>query len=119
MNKLDFTPEQRQEYREKARAYKELKKEQAVNLKQDWMDKNHWTQLASSFGVRLPVYYQGPEQASKYLRRMCKQLNVNLDTYIESTGCRSLKELVSLNPNYPAYAFVGMFLEYINEINVD
>ena len=114
-NLPELTKEQRQEFLEKAKASKQLKRDKALSLNQNLKDKDHWTALASSFGVRLPVYYIGPDEASKYLKRIAKKLDVNIEEYIESTGYDNIKQLSLANPTYPCYAICGLFLEWIDE----
>lgn len=114
MNKLDFTEEQREEHREKTKATLAAKVEAAKNLKDDFMDKPHWNMLASKYGVRLPRYYI-PGSEYKYVKRTCNKLGFELSEYIETTGCKTLKELVQINPTLPSYAIIGGVLEWWDE----
>lgn len=101
-------------YREQAVAARLKKKEEASFLKQDWEDMPHWKELASKYNVRLPTYYQ-PATETKYLKRLLKHLGVDQSEYLEACGVASVKELVSLNPTYPAYVECGLLLEYYDE----
>lgn len=101
-------------YREQAVAARLRKKEEASLLDQDWEDMPHWRELASKYNVRLPTYYQ-PSTETKYLKRLLKQLGVDQSEYLEACGVASVKELVSLNPTYPAYVECGLLLEYYEE----
>lgn len=53
----NITPEQRAEMMEKAKLSKLAKKEAGKDLKQDFMDENHFRALASRYGIRLPASY--------------------------------------------------------------
>lgn len=84
------------------------------NLKLEWADEKHWKFLAQSYGVRLPAYYH-PSSDTKYARRLVKKLGGDLNEYLEYSGCRTLKELASLNPTQNAVAFCGFILEWWHE----
>lgn len=85
------------------------------NLKLDWEDLPHWKSLASKYKFRLPSYYQ-PGTETKYLKRLMKHCNIDMNAYLESCGVRTVKELVWLNPTHPAVAFCGYGLEYVDEV---
>ena len=90
------------------------KKLDNAHLKSDFSDLPHWKELASKYGVRLPSYYI-PSKETKYLRRLFKKVEMDIQEYLEYCGVSTLKQLVKLNPNYPAYAELGLALEYIDE----
>lgn len=110
----NLTPEQRQELRAKAAQSREDKKKAGEHLKQDWVDEAYMRGLASEFNIRLPASYV-PNIETKYLRRVAKKLNIDLNAYVEACGVKNLKELVSLNPDHPAYVEVCHMLEYYKE----
>ncbi|MGI0077866.1 MAG: hypothetical protein ACREAU_10765 [Nitrosopumilaceae archaeon] len=112
MNHLsDITDEQRKQNLELAKQAREAKKEAAHHLKTEYSDMNYWKTLASKYNVRLPVYYQ-PFAETKYLKRAAKMLGVDIQEYVESCGCKTLKEYASLNITWTAQASVGLFLEW-------
>ena len=90
------------------------KKLDNAHLKNDFNDLPHWKELASKYGVRLPSYFQ-PNTETKYLRRLFKKVEMDIQEYLEACGVSTLKQLVKLNPNYPAAAEYGLALEYIDE----
>ena len=100
--------------KEKAKLAVQQKKEANAHLKNDFSDLPHWKELASKYGVRLPSYYI-PCKETKYLRRLFKKVEMDIQEYLEYCGVSTLKQLVKLNPNYPAYAELGLALEYIDE----
>lgn len=102
----------------KAQAAIAEKKQANAHLKQDFSDLPHWKELASKYGVRLPSYYQ-PSTETKYLRRLFKKLNLDINEYIEACGVKGIKSLVNMNTNYPAWAEIGLALEYIDERGLD
>lgn len=120
MKKLAFTDEERQLHREKTKETLSAKIEAAKNLQNDFMDKPYWNMLASKYGIRLPRYYI-PGSEYKYVKRTCSKIGFELSEYIETTGCRTLKELVQINPTLPSYAIIGGVLEWWDEkqSNVD
>lgn len=94
------------------------KKEDGKLLKQDFLDLPVWKELASKYSFRLPAYYQ-PNTESKYIKRLFKHVGADLSAYLEDCGVKSVKSLVKLNENWPAYAEVGIALEYIDGLNLD
>ena len=90
------------------------KKLDNAHLKNDFSDLTHWKELASKYGVRLPRYYI-PSSETKYLKRLFKKVEMDIQEYLNACGVSTVKQLVKLNPNYPAAAEVGLALEYIDE----
>ena len=85
------------------------------HLDLDWGDdEKHWKSLGKLYNVRLPAYYHSSEE-TKYARRLIKKLGGDMNEYLEYSGCRTLKELVNLNPTHNAVAFCGMLLEWWHE----
>lgn len=108
----NLTDEQRKELREKSRLTKEAKKKAGENLYQDFGDDlTHWRSLASKAGVRLPASYIVNSEI-KYVRRVAAKLDIDLKEYLEACGASNLKQLAKMNPSYPAYAEVGILLEW-------
>lgn len=115
-NKLsNITPEQRAEYLEQGRIARQEKITWAKdNLKLDYTDENHWKSLASKYNVRLPAYYHS-NSSVKYVKRMAKAVGADILEYVEAMGCKSLSEMVKLNPKQNAVAMCGLFLEWHHE----
>ncbi len=110
----NLTREQRQELRAKAAQSREDKKKAGEHLKKDWADEAHMRGLASEYGIRLPSSFI-PNTEIKYLRRVAKKLNINLNAYVEACGVKNLKQLVALNPDTPAWVEVCHMLEVYKE----
>lgn len=107
-------PRDMSQYRAQAVAARLAKQEAAKSLKQDFSDIQHWKELASKHGVRLPSYVH-PNTETKYLRRLFNKTEMDIKEYLDACGVSTLKKLVALNPNYPAFAECGIALEYIDE----
>lgn len=107
-------PRDMSQYKEQAAASKLAKQEAAKSLKNDFADMNTWKELASKHGVRLPIY-TAPWTETKYLKRTMKKLGVEPKEYLEACGVTTIKQLVQLNTNTPAYMEVGMLLEWVEE----
>lgn len=108
----NLTPEQRLEMREKAKASKAAKKLFAEdNLKTSWQDENHWRELASRIGFRLPTSYI-PCSETKHLKRLLKVCNIDVKDWAEIEGYSSLRGFGVDNPEIPAYVRCGLVLEY-------
>lgn len=107
-------PRDMSQYREQAKASRLAKQEAAKSLKQDFADINTWKELASKHGVRLPSYVH-PNTETKYLRRLFSKTEMDIKGYLNACGATTLKKLVAMNPDYPAYAEYGLALEWIDE----
>lgn len=103
------------EQREQAKQTREAKKLLAEQtLKLEYADENHWTALASKYSVRLPVYYQ-PSSEIKYVRRVAKKLNIDINDFLASTGYSNVKSLALANPTWTARAICGILLEFYDD----
>ena len=107
-------PRDMSQYREQAKASRLAKQEAAKSLKQDFADMNTWKELASKYGVRLPSY-TAPWTETKYLKRAMKKLGVEPKEYLEACGVTTIKKLVEMNSDTPAYMEVGLLLEWYDE----
>lgn len=105
-----LTPEERLITQQKAQESRDAKKVFAEeNLKLDWQDENFWRASAASLGVRLPQRF---DVGSKAVKKIAKKLGVDLNEFLATTGCSTLKELVELNPTFPSFALCGLVIEY-------
>lgn len=115
----EITQELRQEYLAQAKLAKQDKVKWAKeHLKLEYADERHWKSLASSYNLRLPQKYT-PASSTKYVKRMAKALGIDILEYVEAMGCRTLLEMVKLNPKQNAVAFCGFFLEWHHENQTD
>lgn len=113
LNKI--TEEQRKEFRDKAAETLRLKSLWAEeNLKQDYADESYWRELASKYKVTMPRWYISAQE-TKYVSRLFRTVGVPLQGYLDSTNT-GLKEFAELNLNMPAWASVGLALEYIEGV---
>ena len=112
----DITPEQRQQYLEQGRIARQEKIKWAEeNLDMEYgEDEAEWRRLGSLYQFRLPARYHS-NQETKYIRRLFKHVDVDINLYLEDCGVKTLKELNNMNPQEPAYASVGFALEWLNE----
>ena len=104
------------EARKKAKQARADKKAYALaNLKLEWgSDKEVWKALAKKWNVLLPNAQQ-PNTELKYIKRAIDKIGkeIGIDggelllMYVDVCGCRSLKQLASLNPTFPAFVEVG------------
>ena len=109
------TPEEMEEIRLKGVEARRKKAEWAKeHLRNDFADHPLWRELAKKYDVKLPLYYE-PNTETKYLHRVFKKTGTCYKEYLEACGATSLKQLASMNPTYPAYAEVGLLLEWVDE----
>lgn len=117
-NKLgNFTPEERAANLEKARKAREQKKEAGQHLRNDFVDEPHWRANASKLGFRLAASYI-PASEGKYLRRLLKHLDRDMDWWRECTGYKNVEQFYKDNPDWPCYALQGITIDdYLEEVN--
>lgn len=116
-NKLaNLSPEQRQAMLEAAaEARKEKKAWAEEHLDLEWgTDENVWRDLCSKLGFRMPNRYTS-NQETRYIKRLFKHVDVDIQEYLDDCGVKTVKQLVALNPTYPVFAEIGFALEHLNE----
>lgn len=84
------------------------------NLYLSYLDEPTWRELSKKYSFRLPSWYQ-PASSTKYCKRLMKHLGGDMQEYIEYCGCKTLTQLVKLNPEETAVAFCGHILEWWDE----
>lgn len=107
----DFKPmtdEQRQQSKEKRISDQAWAKQ---HLKTDYADEQFWREQSSLFGIRLPMWWK-PASDTKYVRRACKKLGIEVKDFVDSTGFSNLNQFVQNNPRWSALAVVGLCIEY-------
>lgn len=117
MSNPSFTPmsqEQREEVRLKRIADQDFAKE---HLNTCYADEQFWREKASEFSIRLPMWWK-PASDTKYVRRACKKLNIEVSDFVESTGFSNLNQFVQNNPRWTALAMVGLVIEFKERVNV-
>lgn len=94
-------------------AHKASADKKAFNLanehkyKLDYMDSNHWSELASKYKVRMPAYNE--PCTPKGLRKYMKRTGVSNDVWKEHYT--SIDYFIDNNPKFVLYAAVGLMLE--------
>lgn len=110
-NFAPMSQEQREEVRLKRIDDQEYAKE---HLNTSYADEQFWRDKAPTFGLRLPLWWI-PSSETKYIRRACKKLNVDLNNFISSTGFSNLNQLVKANSRWTALGMVGLCIEFALE----
>lgn len=111
LNFIPMTEQQREEVRLKRIADQEYAKE---NLITDYKDEQFWRDSASKVGLRLPGWWI-PASETKYIRRACKKLSIDINDFIASTGFSNLNQLVKANSKWSAVGMVGLCIEFAIE----
>jgi hypothetical protein len=105
------TPEQRTENMEKARiARAEQAAQNKANehlLKLEYMDSNHWQELASKYKVRMPPYNE--PCTAKGMRKYMKRVGITNDQWKEHYT--SMEYFMANNPRFTLLACAGLMLE--------
>jgi len=110
----DFKPmtqEQREQTKFKRLADQEYARE---HLYTEYKDEGFWRDNASKVGLRLPMWWI-PGSETKYIRRACKKLNVDVNLFVGSTGFSNLNQLVKANSRWSAVGMVGLCIEFAIE----
>ena len=91
---------------------KKLNIEKGKELKQDWLDAEHWRSLASGRGYVLPQSHI--PLTSEGIERVLHDLNLDQKFFRKCFGARlTYQEFVDLNPKAPLWAFSGWVLEQL------
>ena len=91
---------------------KKLNIEKGKELKQDWLDAEHWRNLASRRGYVLPQSHI--PLMSEGIEKVLHDLNLDQKFFRKCFGARlTYQEFVDLNPRAPLWAFAGWLLEQI------
>lgn len=105
---VPMTDEQRQAVKDQRVADQEYARE---NLNISYADEQFWRDKASVFGLRLPLWWI-PSSETKYVRRACKKLGIEVADFVESTGFSNINQFVQNNPRWTALSVVGLVIEY-------
>ena len=103
-----MTDEQRQAVKDQRVADQQYARD---NLNISYADEQFWRDKASTFGLRLPLWWI-PGSETKYVRRACKKLGIEVADFVESTGFSNINQFVQNNPRWTALSVVGLVIEY-------
>ena len=84
-----------------------------IELRRDFEDAEHWSDLAKKMYVRLPIWKTPCTETS--IRKWLRRFRVDVKTYLDATGYKKITDFMEYNPDWPLRAFVGLLLEYVNE----
>lgn len=110
-NFTPITPEQREQAKQQRLIDQQYAQE---NLNISYADEQFWRDKASTFGLRMPLWWI-PSSETKYVRRACKKLNVDVNDFVTSTGFSNLNQLVKANSKWTALGMVGLCIEFALE----
>lgn len=103
------------EQRETAKVNRIIAQEYAKqHLNTSYADEQFWREKASEKGMRLPHWWI-PASETKYIRRACKKLNIDVTDFTASTGFSNLNQLVKANSKWTALGMVGLCIEFALE----
>lgn len=84
------------------------------HLYTEYKDEQFWREKASASGLRMPLWWI-PSSETKYVRRACKKLGVDINDFVASTGFSNLNQLVKANSKWTAIGMVGLCIEFALE----
>ena len=111
MSNPNFVPmnqEQREQVKLKRLADQQYASE---HLYPEYKDEQFWREQSIFFGTRLPMWWK-PASDTKYVRRACKKLGIDIKDFVDSTGFSNINQFVQNNPRWSALAVVGLCIEY-------
>jgi len=109
-NLPSMNAEERLISQQKAQASRDAKKVYAEkNLKLIYVDEPYWAAKASELNIRLP---QKHDIGAKGIRKVAKNLGVDIKEFLETTGCSNLNELVTLNPTWNSRSLGALIMEF-------
>ena len=111
---VPITVEQREESKQKRLKDQQFARE---NYQITYQDEGFWREKASEYGLRMPSWWVGGSE-TKYIRRACKKLGVDVNSFVESTGFSNLGELARNNAKWTAFGLVGLVIEFKEGQNV-
>lgn len=110
-----LTDEQRAEMLAKAAVARAAAKAQReankLTLKMDYLDSNHWADLASKYKIRMPM--QGVAASKPIIRKYLKLCGITQETWDEHYTSREY--FLRNNIGWTAYAVAGLILEMKEE----
>lgn len=110
-NFVPITQEQREQAKLKRIADQQYASE---HLYTEYKDEQFWRDNASKVGLRLPGWWI-PASETKYIRRACKKLGVDINDFVESTGFSNVNQLIKANSKWSAVGMVGLCIEFAIE----
>lgn len=111
---VPMTDEQREESKQKRLKDQQFARE---SYKISYADGVFWREKASEYGLRMPSWWVGGSE-TKYIRRACKKLGIDVNSFVESTGFNNLSELARNNAKFTAFGLVGLVIEFKEHQNV-
>lgn len=106
-----MTQQEREEALEKARlvriATAEYNKANEHKYKLEYMDSNHWQELASKYKLRMPTYNE--PASAKGIRKYMRKLGIENETFKEHYT--SVEYFLSNNSKWTLYGVAGLLLE--------
>lgn len=108
---IPMTDEQRAQAKLKREADQEYAR---THLKTVYADQQHWSVLSSKYSCKLPGWWY-PITDIKYMRRVAKKVNYDINLFLEASGFSNLKEFANTNNTLTAVAGVGILLEEIDD----
>ena len=79
-------------------------------LKTDYLDENHWSNLASKYKIRMP--HRNEKATAKSIRKYLKKADVSIYKWNESYT--SVSYFLENNPKWTALACAGLIMEMKN-----
>lgn len=88
---------------------KEQREANKLTLKMEYLDSNHWADLATKYKIRMPM--QGVATSPPVIRKYLKLCGIEQETFDEHYTSRAY--FIKNNPFWSAYATAGLILEML------
>lgn len=88
---------------------REASDQQRGLYKRDFLDDDHWKELAKDSGVSLPPYYTRPSDSA--IKATLRKLKISWDTWVEAFGWENAEQFEKMNPMWSMRPLTGLILE--------
>lgn len=82
---------------------------QRVHYKRDFLDDDHWKELARKSGVNMPPYYTRPSDTA--IKATLRKLNISWGDWIDAFGWENAEQFEQMNPRWSMRPLTGLILE--------
>lgn len=91
-----------------------LKAKEAADLqrelyRRDFLDDDHWKELARKSGLNMPPYYTRPSDTA--IKASLRKLNLSWGEWVEAFGWENAEHFERLNPRWSMRPLTGLILE--------
>lgn len=88
---------------------RETSEQQRGHYKRDFLDDDHWKELAKKSGVGLPPYYTRPSDSA--IKAILRKLKISWEVWMDAFGWENAEQFETMNPAWSMRPLTGLILE--------